>query len=97
MKTHRLERVLRTTWGEPAVRVRAKQKNFRRGNHAAVKLEAKDKNVLGGIHGLRTLSYFINRAFRKVVKKSFSTSANPLPAIEGRATSTSSSGWVSAR
>ena len=84
---HRVHRVLRTTRREPAATGRAKEENLRRRNQQAIHPHGQDQDMLEQIH------QFFNRPARfKAAKKSFSTSANLLPAIELRATNTSSTG-----
>jgi hypothetical protein len=83
-----LQRVGRTTRRKPAVTGRANQKDFRGRKHTAIQPDAERQYILSRIHDL--LSFLSKPALRNVVKKSRSTSVNVLPAIDGRATSTSS-------
>ena len=86
------QRVFRAARREPAAPQRPEQERLGRGNHPAIKAHAENQDMLGRIHSIRALAGFNNLAFRSVVRKSRSTSANPLPAIDGRATSTRSTG-----
>jgi hypothetical protein len=93
-----LDGVFRAGRGEAAAARGAEQEQFRRGNSPAIKAHSKNQDVLDRIHACypyHPFDPFNNPAFRKVVKKSSSTRANPLPPIEGRATNTRSSGWAS--
>jgi hypothetical protein len=81
------ERVLRATWRKPALPGVSEEERFCRRKDELIKPYGKHQNVLGRVHPLR---HFNNPAFRNVVKKSRSTSANCLPAIDGRATKTRS-------
>src|SRR5579862_7053750 len=63
---------------------RAEQKSFRWRNNQTIQPHSKNQDVLCHIHV--PLSPFNNPAFRRLVKKSFSTSLKHLPAIEGLAT-----------
>jgi len=87
-----VQRVFRATRGEPATAQRPEQQRFCRGNHPAIQAHAQHQNMLDRVHSARPAMGFNNLALRSVVKKSFSTAANPLPAMDWRATSTSSTG-----
>jgi hypothetical protein len=90
-----LDRVLRTGRCETAAAGRAEKKRQQRGNHPAINVDDKDENVLDGVQISFVPQFFNRPARRSVVRKSFSTAANPRPAMDGRATSTSSTGCVS--
>jgi len=86
-RTNGVQRVLRTAWCETAAASRPEQENERRRNRPAINADRQNQNVLGRIHaGLN------KPARRNVARKSISTSAKFFPAMELRATSTSSTG-----
>jgi hypothetical protein len=90
-----IQRVFGATRREPTAPQRPEQQRFRWGNHPAIQAHAKSQNMLDRIHSACSVAYLNNLAFRTAVKKSRSTSANPLPAMDGRATSTRSTGAAS--
>ena len=71
---------------------RPKQERLGRGKHPTIQAHAEYQNMLSRIHSIRPLAGFNNLALRSVVRKSRSTSAKPLLAMDGRATSTRSTG-----
>jgi len=85
-----VHRILRATRRETAAAPGSEQKDQHRRNRPAVGANGKNQCVLGRIH-----AGFSRPARRRVVRKSFSTSAKFFPAIEWRATSTSSTGCAS--
>jgi hypothetical protein len=84
--------VFGTTGSEAALPQWPEQQGLCRRNHPAIQAHGKDQDMLGRIHSTHSITRFNNRAFRSVVKRSLSTTANGFPAIEGRATSTRSTG-----
>ena len=86
------QRVLGATRREAAAPQRPEQKGLCRRKHPLIEAHAHDQDMLGGIHAVSPATGFNNLAFRIVVRKSLSTAANPLPAIDWRATSTRSTG-----
>jgi hypothetical protein len=86
-RTNGIHRVLRTGRRKPAAAGRPEQKNERGRKRPAINADGKNQCALGQIH-----VGFNKPARRSVVRKSFSTSAKLFPAIEFRATSTSSTG-----
>ena len=86
------ERVFRTARREAAAAQRPEQDRLGRRDHPAIEAHAENQDVLGCVHPAGALTGFNNLAFRNVVKKSRSTWANPFPAIDGRPTSTRSTG-----
>jgi len=87
-----VQRVFRATRREPAPPQRSEEERFCRRNHPPIQVDARNQDMLGRIHSTRTVSGFNNFAFRIVTRKSFSTAAKPLPAMDWRATSTRSTG-----
>ena len=83
----RFDSVGRTTRLEPALPQRPEQKSFRRRQRPAIQPHCKNQNVPNWIHS------FKSPALLSAAIKSFSTSLNFFPAIEGRATSTRSTGF----
>jgi len=73
-----------------ALAERPEQKCFRRRNHPTIYPKPEYQDVLSHIHVAPIL--LNNPAFLRLVKKSLSTSPKSFPAIEGRATSTRSTG-----
>ena len=95
MHPQRVYGVLRTARRETAMRQRPEQHGFRGRNHPPVKADGKDQDMLNGVHRDTSILHLNNLAFLSAVKKSRSTAAKVLPAIEGRATRTSSTGRAS--
>src|SRR3974390_2546738 len=89
----RFQRVIRAAWLKPAMGEWPENEGLGGRDHPTVKLQAENNGVLRRVHV--PLRHFNNPAFRRLVKKSHSTSVNPLPAIEGRATRIRSSGCTS--
>jgi hypothetical protein len=88
--THCFQGVLRATRLEPACAARAKKERLRRGERPAIKLHRCYQDPLRWVHVLpASLSRL---AFRSVANRSLSTWASLFPAIDGRATSTKSTG-----
>ena len=92
MPGDRFDRVGRATRRKPAMAKRSKNKDLCRRNRPSVYPQTQDENVLPCVHF--PPRSFNSPAFLRLVKKSLSTSANSLPAIEGRATRTNSKGCV---
>lgn len=89
VRLDRLQRVHRAGRGVTAAGERTEHRAQRRRNRPAIKPDAGNQNVLNRVHSVGFVA-FNNFAFRNVVKKSFSTAAYFLPAMEGRATNTRS-------
>src|SRR5262245_37175065 len=87
VNSDRFERILRAARLETAPATWAKQRALHRRKHPTIKPNPEHQNVLTCVH---PDPYLKSLAFRRVVKKSFSTSANIFPAMEGRATRTRS-------
>jgi hypothetical protein len=90
LRTDGVHRVLRATRRETAATSGPEEENQHGRNRPAVGANAKNQCVLGRFH-----ADFSKPARRSVVRKSFSTSAKFFPAMEFRATSTSSTGCAS--
>ncbi len=86
-RTDGLHCILRTTRRKPAAAGRPEQKSERGRNRPAINADRKNQTVLGQVH-----AGFNKPARCSIVRKSFSTPANFFPAMEFRATSTSSTG-----
>jgi hypothetical protein len=82
------QRVGGTTWGKTALAGRANKESLRWRKRPAIQPNAEQQNVLRRVHN--GVGPFNKPAFCSVDKKSCSTSANPLPTMEGRATKTNS-------
>jgi hypothetical protein len=87
----RFDAVLRATRFEAAPAILPQQHVFERRKEQSVCPQTTDQNVLKKV---QTRSRFSKPALAKVAKKSFSTEANVLPLMDGRATSTKSVGVV---
>jgi hypothetical protein len=87
LRTDGIRRVLRATRCETAATAGSEQESQDGRNRPAVGVNSENQSVLGRIH-----AGFSKPARRSVVRKSFSTSAKFFPAIEFRATTTSSIG-----
>src|SRR5437660_574527 len=77
MLLHGFESIGGTGGLEPATAQWPEQHLFQRRNPQPIASDAKDQDVLGSVHSASRS--FKSLAFRNVVKKSFSTSAQPLP------------------
>ena len=91
-----VEGVLGTARLKAAIAERAKEENLGRRKRAAIKPHEQNQYMLSRIHRnqFAPLACFNNPALRSDVKKSFSTLARVLPAMDARATRTRSIGSV---
>src|SRR5260370_35046561 len=87
MDLDRLQGVFRASRRKSATGGGSKEKGFCGGDEPAVQSDAIDENALRCVH---CRCSFNNPAFRRVVKKSFSTPAKPLSVMDFRATKTRS-------
>src|SRR5438309_6107838 len=78
------QRVRRAAWLKPAARHGPQNERLGWRQDTAIKTDHSDEHVLDYFHPLS----LNNPAFRRLVKKSFSTSAKALPTMEARAIST---------
>lgn len=85
MCTHRLGGVCGAGWREPTAAQRSEERPQRRREHRTINFYRPEQYVLGWVH-------LSNPACRNVAIKSRSTLTKSFPAMEGRATSTRSSG-----
>ena len=92
MAAEGFQRVCGAARREPAASQRPEYEGLCRRQHPLIEAHARDQDMLGGIHSVSPAVGFNNLALRSVVRKSLSTAAKPLPAIDWRATSTRSTG-----
>ena len=89
VRTDRFGGVLRASWGKAAACRGSEQRRLQRRYRPPVHAHQRNQDELHRIH-----SPLSKPALRSVVIKSCSTSENFLASIDGRATSTRSTGWV---
>ncbi len=82
--------VLGTTRLEAATAQRSEQEDLPRREDPLIDAHREYQNKLNWIHLSYAIGTFNNLAFLRVVKKSFSTAAKGLPAMDARATKTMS-------
>jgi hypothetical protein len=87
-----VQRVFGAARREAAAPQRPEKECLGRRQHPTIEAHAGHQNMLNRIHSGLLAAHFNNLALRRVVKKSRSTWAKPLPTIDGRATRTKSTG-----